>query len=264
MTGPCLVFVPPLSPHGFSFSSDVDGRVITLVAQQLHARLAAVPELRPAFDAAACRLLAPGSAQATQLDTVLAAVVNEFQGHAPWRSSAIDAALTLALLVVGRTLAPASRPEEGAVSSRGRRHVQRFLADVELGFRELRTIESYAAPLGITATQLNRLCRQLLGRSALQTVHARARLEAERDLAYTSLSIKEIALGLGFTDAAYFTRFFMRERGTSPSDYRKAVRRRWEGLERELARRKSSAARLLRDPAGSASGPAEPAAVGVA
>jgi AraC family transcriptional activator of pobA len=45
-------------------------------------------------------------------------------------------------------------------------------------------------------------------------------LEAQRDLAYTTLSIKQIGLDLGFADAAYFTRFFQRETGLTPSAWR--------------------------------------------
>jgi AraC family transcriptional activator of pobA len=45
-------------------------------------------------------------------------------------------------------------------------------------------------------------------------------LEAQRDLAYTTLSIKQIALGLGFGDAGYFTRFFQRLSGRTPTQWR--------------------------------------------
>ena len=45
-------------------------------------------------------------------------------------------------------------------------------------------------------------------------------LEALRDLAYTALAIKQIADGLGFTDAGYFTRFFQRQTGHTPSAWR--------------------------------------------
>jgi AraC family transcriptional activator of pobA len=49
-------------------------------------------------------------------------------------------------------------------------------------------------------------------------------LEAERDLLYTALSIKEIAYSLGFQDAAYFTRFFKKQAKLSPNDFRRSKR----------------------------------------
>ena len=48
-------------------------------------------------------------------------------------------------------------------------------------------------------------------------------LEAQRDLAYTTLSVKQIALGLGFSDAGYFTRFFQRLSGRTPTQWRGAA-----------------------------------------
>ena len=81
-------------------------------------------------------------------------------------------------------------------------------------------MSTLARQLGITPTQLNRVCRQLTGRPALALLHARVLLEAQRDLAYTTLSIKQVGLGLGFGDAGYFTRFFQRATGATPSRWR--------------------------------------------
>ena len=49
-------------------------------------------------------------------------------------------------------------------------------------------------------------------------------LEARSELVYTSKTISEIGYGLGFEDAAYFSRFFSRRSGMSPGAYRKAER----------------------------------------
>jgi AraC family transcriptional activator of pobA len=81
-------------------------------------------------------------------------------------------------------------------------------------------LAALAQQLGITSTQLNRVCRQITGRPALALLHERVLLEAQRDLAYTTLSVKQIALGLGFADAGYFTRFFQRLSGRTPTQWR--------------------------------------------
>jgi len=87
-------------------------------------------------------------------------------------------------------------------------------------FHSHRKVESYAAELGITAPYLNNVCQQLVEKSALQMVHERVLLEAKRSLIYTVQNISEIAYGLGFTDPAYFTRFFRRLTGLSPKQFR--------------------------------------------
>ena len=61
-------------------------------------------------------------------------------------------------------------------------------------------------------------------RSALGVIHDRVIAEAARDLAFTTLKVKEIGQSLGFDDPAYFSRFFTKSAGLSPRTYR-AVRR---------------------------------------
>jgi AraC family transcriptional activator of pobA len=101
--------------------------------------------------------------------------------------------------------------------------VRRFRALVEAQYREQPSLAMLAARLGITTTQLNRVCREVLGRPALAVVHTRLVLEAQRELAYTSMSVKQVALGLGFEDAAYFSRFFQRRTGQTPTAWRAAA-----------------------------------------
>ena len=48
-------------------------------------------------------------------------------------------------------------------------------------------------------------------------------LEARRFLAFSRLSVNEIATAMGFEDAAYFCRFFKRGQGVTPSDYRASL-----------------------------------------
>ena len=45
-------------------------------------------------------------------------------------------------------------------------------------------------------------------------------LEAKRNLVYTAMAVSEVSYALGFSDPAYFTRFFKRQSGWSPRDFR--------------------------------------------
>jgi AraC family transcriptional activator of pobA len=42
-------------------------------------------------------------------------------------------------------------------------------------------------------------------------------------LVYTNLTIKTVAETLGFSDPAYFTRFFKRQAGLSPKEFRQQL-----------------------------------------
>ncbi len=76
----------------------------------------------------------------------------------------------------------------------------------------------------MSATHLNYLCHEFYGCSALGVLHQRLMLEARRNLQYTSMTIAQLSDYLGFTDAAYFSRFFRRYSGESPKVFRKKIK----------------------------------------
>jgi AraC family transcriptional activator of pobA len=227
-TAPCVIFVPALAVHGFRFSSDMDGTIMTVVSRHAAALLQATPELRARLEASHCLRFAAGSDEFARIDRSVATIGEELSGSASWRMAVIEAALSMALLLTGRAVAAGLGSGQSA-APRSLAHAQRFRALLDRWFREQRSIGFYADQLGITPTQLNRVCREVLDTSALGALHARLVLEAKRDLAYTILSIKEIALTLGFADAAYFTRFFAKETGLAPGAFREAARRQLHG-----------------------------------
>lgn len=59
-----------------------------------------------------------------------------------------------------------------------------------------------------------------LGHSASAEIHRRLALEAKRMLLYTDKPAFAIATELGFADPAYFGRFFRRECGVTPRQFR--------------------------------------------
>lgn len=225
-TTPCVIFVPALTVHGFRFSPDVDGVILTVVQQQVDALLASAPALAERLASPWC-LSFPGEADRGWFEPIrraMADLAQELAGDAPWRLELLTATLTHLLVRIGRAAVQAEGAAAGT-PARGVQHARRFRSLLEQHYREERRIPWYASQLGLTATQLNRVCRAVLGTSALGALHARLLLQAKRDLAYTLLSVKEIALELGFADAAYFTRFFTRATGLAPTEFRDAARR---------------------------------------
>jgi len=223
VAGPGVLTVPALAVHGFRFAQNIDGIVVTVLEDHVAGLLKREPALKQ-------RLLrsqwtALDEPAASQVAAAVAVLNDEFRGTADWRALAIDAALQRLLLVLGRAL-PAAVTEAGVAApggTRGVAHVQRFRSLVEQRFREQPALADCARALGLGPTQLNRLCQQVLGHSALGVLHRRIVLEAQRELTYTTMSVKQIGYGLGFTDAGYFTRFFQRVAGRTPSAWRSAA-----------------------------------------
>ena len=51
-------------------------------------------------------------------------------------------------------------------------------------------------------------------------IHQRLLLEAKRNLVYTAMTIQQVSDSLGFSEPAYFSRFFKRYAGVSPRAFR--------------------------------------------
>lgn len=96
-----------------------------------------------------------------------------------------------------------------------------YSALVERDFRKPKSVAAYAAELGVSPTHLSRACRHAGGRPALAILIDRKLYEARRLLTETRRPVKEIASGLGFTSAAYFTRAFRAKTGQSPTEFRR-------------------------------------------
>lgn len=218
LQGPCAIAVPAMVVHGFRFAPAIDGMVITLAQQQVLALTAG--------DAAWAAALARPRVLAAPPAVLLQAAVqlrDDHRASGPWRASALDAGLRRLLLELARAEPQPDAAEAAEPAPRALQHVQRFQALVEAQFRRQPTLATLAAQLGITPTQLNRVCRRVLGHPALSVLHARLLLEAQRELGYTAMSVKQVAIGLGFADAGYFTRFFQRLTGHTPTAWRAAA-----------------------------------------
>ncbi len=223
LRGPCVLWVPALVPHGFVFQPGVQGSVVTVLEPHLQRLLQAAPALAARLIQLQCLQWPADDEAGLAVAAAVAQLQARYRDSGAWRDLALDAALVQLAVVLGRLgpgLASAAGAGAGASGARALGHVQRLRRLVEARFRLQPTLAALAAELGITPTQLNRVCHRVLGHSALGLLHGRLALEAQRDLAYTTLSIKQIAAGLGFADAAYFSRFFRRQAGCSPSAWR--------------------------------------------
>ena len=91
---------------------------------------------------------------------------------------------------------------------------------VETHFREKHTVAEYAELLFKSPKTLANLFSKMGSKSPLQYIQERILLEARRALTYTDKPIAEIGEELGFNDIQSFSRFFKKQQGLSPSDFR--------------------------------------------
>ncbi len=91
---------------------------------------------------------------------------------------------------------------------------------VEHHFKEKHGVAEYATMLNKSPKTLSNLFKKLHDKSPLQMIQARIMLEVRRLLRYTDKPISEIGYEVGFNDVQSFSRFFKKNEGISPSEFR--------------------------------------------
>lgn len=99
-----------------------------------------------------------------------------------------------------------------------------FREMLEQRYATLQRVSEYARELGVTPRRLNDLCIQQVGVNAAEIIRGRLFLEAKRRLAFSNDRVVDISASLGFTDSAYFNRFFRRYANVTPVAYRQQNR----------------------------------------
>lgn len=221
--GPCLLVVPAGHVHGFRFTPDVDGPVVTAAQKTLESVASiTLPELLDTIRKPRLILLQDEMRYVDQLMPLFLALEQESRAHAPGHVAA-STSLLLALMVqvhrIAQVLEASGAAPHQPVSRRARQ-IERFRTLLDREFRQHKPLRAYADQLGMTPGQLSRLCRETLDMSGLDVINARLLHEAQRELVYTHLPIKQLAGVLGFADDAYFSRFFRKHTGLSPTEFR--------------------------------------------
>jgi AraC-like DNA-binding protein len=109
--------------------------------------------------------------------------------------------------------------DAGPLGAEGRTFA-RFRRRLESGHPRSRRVEDYAEEMGCSVRTLTRASLAVTGRTAKQVVDDRVALEARRLLACTPMSVAEVGRHLGFPEPTNFGRFFHREVGVSPGQFR--------------------------------------------
>ena len=99
--------------------------------------------------------------------------------------------------------------------------VRQFNLLVEQHFREKHQVGDYADLLFRSPKTLSNLFRKFNKKAPLMVINERILLEAKRLLVYSDKTADEIAKELGYKEAGHFSKFFKRNEGISPKEFRK-------------------------------------------
>lgn len=125
----------------------------------------------------------------------------------------------LAVFLAEVSIISKSKPKETTASPL----FQAFRQMANERFKESRSVQYFAGLLHVSANHLNKVVKRETGKTASDFINNICILEAKVLISQTQADISELAYDLGFEDTSYFSRFFKKYTGLSPTNYRKMI-----------------------------------------
>jgi AraC-like DNA-binding protein len=218
-----LYFMIPGQVHQWNFEGQVDGYVVNFSPDFFQSFLVQTGYLNQfsffSGDTGHAVIDLPDKQQQIVLD-LFKKLLAEYEEKQPSALDMIRVLLLQLFIVVNRLSSPQASKQ---ASPYNLTLLQNYQQLIEKNYLSLRLPKEYAALLYITPNHLNALSHDLLGISAGEVIRNRVILETKRLLVNQELGIAEIASQLNFTDNSYFTKFFKKQAGITPEEFRKQL-----------------------------------------
>lgn len=163
----------------------------------------------------------PGDCQMIKM--LMENMVSEYEQRQPYREENLQHFVTLLLNILARNVADSATGGNGEQLSeplidRILLHIRQHIANPE----QLR-VEQLAVLFNLSENYVGEYFRKFTGESLQHYItHYRMKLVQQR-LAYSALTVSQIAGELGFTDESHLSRQFRKYNGVSPAKYRKEL-----------------------------------------
>jgi AraC family transcriptional activator of pobA len=217
------LLLPTECVHGLDYEIDIDRWVVTIEVSYLTQVNARLHEFIQLWSAPRMIPLPSTAGTATEFFGLITRLARELESKTVGHVVGTEALLTslFLMLVRGTQL---DQIDNGGANRNEIRLADRFRELIDQHYRQNLPLQEYASTMAVSLVQLRAACASATGQSPTKMIHARIITEAKRNLIFGEMSVEQIAFGLGFSDAAYFTRFFRKEVGEAPSQFRANAR----------------------------------------
>ncbi len=106
-------------------------------------------------------------------------------------------------------------------SGKGHFLVKNFLQLIEENYQNNLRVNDYAQKLSITPNHLTQMVKAITGKSSTALLQEKNIVEIKRFLLHTEMTVSEIAEVMSFPDQSYFTKYFKKNTGVTPLQFRK-------------------------------------------
>lgn len=156
---------------------------------------------------------------------LISEVYKEYSANYEFRGATLQAYLHILLVKLQRLILTKSRRPPPV---RAQTLVQQFKQLVSLHYLSERSVQYYADQIGLSLSHLSAIVKDVTGKTPGQVIRKNVALEAKRLLVHTDQTIEQVSHKLHFKDPPYFGRFFKRETGVSPGEFRKIIREKYQ------------------------------------
>ncbi|EJE52545.1 DNA-binding domain-containing protein, AraC-type [Acidovorax sp. CF316] len=218
-----LLAIRPGQAHHFGTAQDWEGWVMLLRPEfLLAAGAAAASDLRLVVGLERFPVhLALGDGEARTVADAMVLMRTDAAATAPAQELHALLRYQLYALLARLAIAHGQRGQREPANHRALLRFERFRQLLEQRFAQWHQVADYAGPLGCTQKSLARATSAAAGMSAKAFIAARLCLEAKRLLLHTGVPVARIAERLGFDEATHFSKFFRREAGCTPAEFRR-------------------------------------------
>lgn len=229
-----VFFVPPGLLHKLTLSGDCEGMSILFNTKffNLHSKcdnsiLKSQLFNNPDF----YTIINPETKDASKLEFLISQMMEENRHSNPYKFEIISGLLMVFLFESKRIHESQYKLIDNFGDISGR-IILRFKQLLDENFKAAKDVSFYAQKLNIRPVILNDYIKKITGITAGEYIRNKIVEEAKVQLYATDCNTKEIGHKLGFDDPAYFSRFFKKYTGTTLSDYRELIRKKYNKTEK--------------------------------
>lgn len=216
LIAPCIILIPPTKLHGLVYSPDVVGHILTLSDSIVEDIFKTSTSIWNTLENIGILTEFDELVPFEKIKKITESLEKELFTENPERNLMLRSLISQVYICLHRLKGQLKSINENSLMMN---YFRKFQQSIKTSDYQ-KSIPEFAEELHITAVHLNRICKALAGKSAIELVHQNVIGEAQKYLLHTSYSVSEIAYLLKFEYPNYFAKLFKKHIGLSPKEFR--------------------------------------------
>lgn len=215
---PCILVIPPNVLHGFVYSPDVSGRILTLSDTVVETCLQNLPAVFLAMSSLQCISFAEDSLHLFEaIIRQIHQINDELFADRQEKRAMLNIHFSQLFLSLYRLAL--QEKEKVVVEEATLKYFRQFQKNIR-NSEYPKSMPEFAEELAITTVHLNRICQAVAGKPSSVLVKEYVIEQAKKYLLHTSYSVAEITYLMKFEYPNYFAKQFKKYVGVSPTEFR--------------------------------------------